>query len=166
MSDPYVDRWKQSGRLFVWRWSDESRNYPGWNVTADRSGAESLRQLFALMQRAEWSSQRALKVTNPVPGLVARRRVAIGGDLLVPRRIIFKYRKTAVRPCYWHWEGNWTSPVLIFGSEMLQRLRNALDQIYDGIGDFRVGSQDQHLHGIDRVNVSIWFWPCIADDER
>jgi hypothetical protein len=161
MSDPSVDAWKQQGQIFLWRFSGETRNFPGWNFCADEAGCESTAQLLQLMQRARWASKRTLHVTRVPDEFINPREPAARSRLIVPRHLTLSYRRDRVESSHWHWDGNWSEPTVLFGTEKLSELACALRRMSLGEGDFRVGSDEQRLHGIDASDVSIWFWPVV-----
>lgn len=40
-----ANAWKQSGRISIWRYTENERNYPGWNLdalAADGAGSRSI----------------------------------------------------------------------------------------------------------------------------
>jgi hypothetical protein len=49
MPDPTVARWKQQGRVYLWRYKENRKNYPGWHFTADAVACNALLELFELM---------------------------------------------------------------------------------------------------------------------
>ena len=65
MGDAHVERWRQRGRVFLWRYRGRPRNYPGWHFTADPQGNASFRELLDLMIASPYSSERVLSVTPP-----------------------------------------------------------------------------------------------------
>lgn len=65
MSDATVEKWKQMGNLYLWRYTENARNYPGWHLTADNQCCETLADLFDKMVSARWNSQKSLVITPP-----------------------------------------------------------------------------------------------------
>ncbi|MCF1423247.1 hypothetical protein [Mangrovimonas futianensis] len=49
-----IEKHKVSGKVYVWTYKDNNRNYPGWNFTTDLKASESLSELLNLMSDCEW----------------------------------------------------------------------------------------------------------------
>jgi hypothetical protein len=79
MSDPQVQRWRQQGTIFLWRYRDRPRNDPGWHLSADPAGAVSLLQLLRLMRDSSYSSEQIIGISPPTPGVLAVPN-HVGGD--------------------------------------------------------------------------------------
>ena len=60
MTDRSVDRWKQAGHLWVWRYLSDSRKYRGLHLTGDQPGCDSLLQLIEHMLDSKWPSSKKL----------------------------------------------------------------------------------------------------------
>lgn len=65
MSGTNIDRWKQEWSLFVWRFREHTRNYPGWHLSADDDGVNSMIDLLDKMLTAQWGSEKLLKMMPP-----------------------------------------------------------------------------------------------------
>ena len=53
------------GKVYTWKYLDNSKNYPGWNFTIDEKASNSLFDLFTLMKQCEWSSKKEIKTSIP-----------------------------------------------------------------------------------------------------
>lgn len=71
MGDPQVAKWMQRGEVYLWHYKECTRNYPGWNLTADDQACDSLLRLCDLMRSARWSSSATLTVSRPTPGILS-----------------------------------------------------------------------------------------------
>ena len=60
-----VDRWKQAGRLFFWRFTENTRNYPGWHFMVDHAASTSIAALLRSMAQSESPCSRTVVVTLP-----------------------------------------------------------------------------------------------------
>ena len=67
MADTTVAKWKQNGKIFLWTYLENKKNYPGWQFSADLVGANSLLQLFDKMTNANWSSFKDIYISKPTP---------------------------------------------------------------------------------------------------
>jgi hypothetical protein len=156
MSDPRVDRWRQSGKVFLWRFPDDDRNYPGWNCTADKDGCRSLLDLFALMAVAEWGAKMDIALSTPTGAIASLP--GRGGKWLSPGRLRLLHPKGKVTDNFWRWDGSLQSPTLTIGKSKVDALRHAFESVAAGRGDFCIHADDQKLQGFDPERMAIWFW--------
>jgi hypothetical protein len=60
-----IDNWRQSGRLFFWRFTENVRSYPGWNFMLDSAGAISVSSLVRAMSKSSTPCIRTVQVSLP-----------------------------------------------------------------------------------------------------
>ena len=60
-----VDSWKQAGRLFFWRFTENTRNCPGWHFMVDQAASASIAGLLRSMAKSESPCARAVVVSLP-----------------------------------------------------------------------------------------------------
>ena len=58
-------RWKQRGIISLWRYTEDSRNYSGWHLSADATGCASLLELLQALMSSPESAYRTVYVTPP-----------------------------------------------------------------------------------------------------
>lgn len=58
-------RWRQKGSTYVWRYVDNSRNFPGWHVVLDGFARDSLSELLSAFIEDSQSLHRTISVTRP-----------------------------------------------------------------------------------------------------
>jgi hypothetical protein len=58
-------RWKQRGDIYLWRYLDNARNYPGLNLSLDPLAHESLLVLFRAFVEERLKCKRTLAITAP-----------------------------------------------------------------------------------------------------
>lgn len=94
MADENVNRWKQQGRIYFWRYTEGTRNYPGWQLTADRAFCDGFADLIDRMLNASYNCEKSLNVTPPTQKIlgVPNNR---GGSAKwkAPKLLILKHRK-------------------------------------------------------------------------
>ena len=66
-----VDSWKQSGRLFFWRFSENTRNFPGWHFMVDRAASASIARLLRSMAKSASTCSRTVVVSLPTTEVLA-----------------------------------------------------------------------------------------------
>jgi hypothetical protein len=158
MSNPLVNRWRQRGNVYLWRFDDHVRNDPGWNFTADEDGCASLLELLTLMADDDRTARVAIQLSKPSDD-IQRLGLGVGtGKLRAPRHFTLEYPPTKVPPGFWQWTGTFRDPRLKLGRGKLIELISAVADVRQGIGDFEIGAADQKQHGFDFAKMSIWFW--------
>jgi hypothetical protein len=60
-----MNRWKQAGRLFFWRFTENARNFPGWHFMVDRAASTSIAALLRSMAQNTYPCSRSLVVSLP-----------------------------------------------------------------------------------------------------
>jgi hypothetical protein len=60
-----IGTWKQSGRLFFWRFTENVRDYPGWNFMVDSVGSKSVAGLLLAMSKSSEDCTRIVQVSHP-----------------------------------------------------------------------------------------------------
>lgn len=143
-----VRMWKQRGRVSLWRYTENERNYPGWHLNADRAGCESLLSLLDWLASSPGTC-RTVAITAPTP-----LQLAVPGN----RRGWAAWRAPdrlrlacSAAPSAWEFPPDLKPASLIVGPEWLQALRTGIAGIAEGQGDHSIG---------DRGNGSLplWLW--------
>ncbi len=144
MNNMNTNKWKQSGRLYLWRYEDNPKNYCGWHLTADSEGVRSLLELIGLMLKSKDESYRTIKLYQTT-----------GHELRVPNcrsraiscsKLILKNKKDN--------EDNWNISdqqgiaTIVAGDDSLSNLMAGLLDIQRGRGDYFIGTNGHEL----------WFW--------
>ena len=60
-----VDSWKQAGRFFLWRFTENTRNFPGWHFMVDTAASTSIAALLRSMAQSETVCSRTIVVSLP-----------------------------------------------------------------------------------------------------
>lgn len=140
MGDPQVERWRQQGRVYMWK----NWHQPGepWNLTADGEGCDALLELLDLMNRGKEPSKKTLVLGKP------ERPPDFGGErpFFAARQVTIKYPKGAVNDDHWQLREAGPSLVLVIGRSRLEELRTAIAALQGGSrGDDAIGSEDAPL---------------------
>jgi hypothetical protein len=141
MSDPDVDRWKQHGRINLWR---EKGRCVDWNLAADDVACHALLDLFDRMEHGNWPSRKSLALVKPT-------RTATGfpdRPATFANRLVLNYRKAEVADDFWKLEGTAVEVRLTFGLTWLKKLRDAILDMKVGGGDYAIGPDEARL----------WIW--------
>lgn len=142
MSDPKVDRWKQRGRICVWK---HKQRHVDWNLSADEVGCEALLALITLMETSRCPSRKTLSLVKP-------QNTATGvngwGRASFASQFILKYPKSQVPETHWEIVEDGSIVTLAVGLSQLHRLRVAILDMKNGGGDYSIGSDQAPL----------WIW--------
>ena len=145
MADEQVNKWRQQGRIYLWRYAGTSRNHSGWHMTADEVGCQSLLDLLDIMRDAQYAAKRTVQLTRPgerelTSGCSARPRPAT--------RLELSHSKPKMAPAHWCLAVEGARVTLELGAERLEELREGIQGIPSGNGDYCIGDDGQEL----------WFW--------
>ena len=140
--------WKQAGRISLWRYTANERNYPGWHLNADRSGCASL--LALLHELAEGPEmQRIVHISAPDS---AQLSVPNNQGGQAPWLSPPKLRMSCSRdPHAWVFPPDLEPASLTVGTDWLEPLRQGIAGIPDGRGDFSIGNDKNG-------SLRLWFW--------
>lgn len=147
-----IPKMKLQGRLSIWKFSPENRNYIGWNLTGDIQGCISLIDLLEQMQHASLALLRLTLITEPI---TAEHGKVIAGakPFKTAQQLTLQYAKG--EPQLWHTEEADEEVILSFGDREIELLQTALYRVIKGEHDFAIGdAQDEHL---------LYFWGYAAE---
>lgn len=66
-----LNTWKKEGLISIWRYEPKERSLPGWHMTADSSGYDSLVVLLNLLKNSAPESKRTIALDTPSKWLVS-----------------------------------------------------------------------------------------------
>ena len=143
MGDPNVERWRQRGRICLWK---NKVTDAQWNMTADDPACDGLTDLFDRMERGQYSSQKQLSLVKPTitADHGGRRRFKAA------RQLTIKYPKERVTDGHWLLEQHDRDLLLVVGLSRLHELRDAVADIRAGGGDYAIGD--------DESPIWVWWW--------
>ncbi|WP_395794995.1 hypothetical protein [Aquimonas sp.] len=138
--------WNQNGRICLWRYTENQRNYPGWHLSADADGCASLLSLLDQLPTAT-AAYRTLQITAPSAAQlrVPNNRAA---GWLAPCRLRIEW---AAHPATWLLPEVLDPAQLSLGADWLAPLRAGIADIAERRGDYAIGNRDARLW--------FWWWP-------
>jgi hypothetical protein len=143
MSDQLVDRWKQAGSLYLWRYAAARRDYEGWHLTADADACRSILDLLDRMLAAPYSSRKEISLGRVAEGVT---RVVGCNAPVRPATTLILVAPRGERPEEWSITAAGNRVTLWSGQEGLRALRAGLEAIERGEGDYSFGAPP------------LWFW--------
>jgi hypothetical protein len=60
-----IEAWTQDGKIFLWRYLENTKNYPGWHLAFDIHGGTSLLQLLSIMKTTNDNCMRTITLSHP-----------------------------------------------------------------------------------------------------
>jgi hypothetical protein len=141
--------WKQAGRISLWRYTENERNFPGWHVTADATGCSSLISLLDAFASDNVAVSRTVEVVAPTPEILAVPNNRSGrAAWSAPTKLVLSFSTAAAQ---WSFPNSSDPAAFTVGSEWLALLRKGIEGIPNGLGDYSIGTQSNG-------NLRLWFW--------
>ena len=138
-----IEKQNIDGKVYVWKYLENSRNYPGWNFTVDKTGSRSLLELLDLMKRCEWSSRKEIQISNPTENQIKVPNNQKGNaKWKTVSKLILSSKKVAEKEL-WKVIENETEIEIQFGENKLIEFEKAISGIPKGIGDFAISSDSE-----------------------
>ncbi|HVE57460.1 MAG TPA: hypothetical protein VNB22_11575 [Pyrinomonadaceae bacterium] len=149
MPDENVNKWKQKGHLYLWHYIDNTRNYPGWNLTADKTFCDSFADLIQRMLVAQYNCQQPLMITLPTKKILGVPNNQGGqAGWKSPKTIVLKHLKDKIADDYFFFEESENTAILAVGRQNLELLKGCVLKISEGKGDY----------SIEIGSTQLWFW--------
>jgi len=148
--------WRSAGKLYLWRYPGNPRQYSGWHCTADKSGGEALLELLGAFGAEESIVSRVLPLAVPtreileVPNFEGGRAPCAAHTQW---RISFHPGATDAR--LWRFPSSEALAHLELGLEQLPRLAAGVRELMSGGGDCCIG-QDSKQSVAECSDL--WFW--------
>jgi hypothetical protein len=151
--------WKQRGIVSLWRYTENTRNYPGWHLTADAAGVASLLDLCSrLGGGVEGTGARTVSISRPSTEVlsVSNNKNACAKWIAPP-----KWRIQYAPDTEDAWSFSVAGPATVLvGSLYLPRLMGGLAAIASRKGDYSIGGDDVTEH------LWFWWWPQATEGAR
>ena len=137
---------KIDGKIYTWKYIENSRNYPGWNFTVDKTGSNSLLELLDLMKRCEWSSRKEMQISTPTENQIRVPNNQNGNaKWKTVSKLILSSKKVTEKEL-WKVLERENEIEIQFGENKLIEFEKAISGIPKGIGDFSISSnQDEDI---------------------
>jgi hypothetical protein len=148
------EHWKHSGSVWLWRYGADDRNYPGWHLTADSTGAASLGNLLETLAEPNQPAFRTVQLCRPTPAILAvpNNRHA---DWTAPAKLRIAVAENLNE---WVFICTDTTAQLTLGLNWIPVFKRAVSQIPSGEGDFSIGPKDS--------SQRLWLWWYLSEPTR
>lgn len=150
-----VNSWKQQGSVYLWRYRDNARNYPGWNMHCDREASASLVDLLTALQSCTGVRYRTIRVSPPTPGVLAVPNNRGGAARWwAPARWRIEFDPELGGPDAWSFSPDEDPAALRLGARYLPDFQRGVLDMMRGRGDYSIGAEGASP---DESEV-LWFW--------
>jgi len=126
--DKVIERLNQKGSVYLWIYTENERNYAGWNISFDAEGLSFMEELLILMKNSEWPSRKLIVATTPTHKILKMVNNRQGdAKYKVATSLLLKYNNHDKYKDVWTIEHNESTLVLTMGemklNELLQELK-------------------------------------------
>jgi len=134
----------QNMKICIWRYKDNTRNYPGYHLSADAEGCRVLRERLNQIRDYE-----VFALTPPDMGVLAVPNNQGGRARYFEGRKLQVHTSASLAPNTFRWEEQGTTFILTCSQEQIARILAGVDDIEKGEGDYSIGGGDDQ---------ALWFW--------
>lgn len=149
-----LSAWRQTGLISLWRYTENGQNYPGWHLSADANGCDSLIRLMDAFAACSQSGFRTVQTQAPTSAqLQVPNNKAGRAAFQAPERLrVVKLDN----PAEWTLSADNATLALTIGVDWLAPLRQAFEALRQGKGDFSVGPSGGEV-------LTLWWQPAGSD---
>lgn len=147
-----INKLKVKGKIYIWKYLENSRNYPGWNITTDKIGGESLLKLIDLMITCKWSSKKTFQTIEPNKNQLNVPNNKNGKAEWKSVQNLTLNLKKKIEPDFWEIIDKGNEIEILLGNNSLLKLEKAIKRILNNDGDFAIYSSN------DDENVLYFWW--------
>lgn len=143
----HAQLWKQVGRVSLWHYTENDRNYPGWHLTADAAGCASLVALLDALAADGIQASRSVRITPPSKAQLSVPNNQSGSAAWrAPDKLRVSLSSS---PADWLFPLDLNRAIITVGTDWLAPLREGISGIPLGRGDYSIGAKG---------NSRLWFW--------
>lgn len=136
-----INHWAKTGRISIWRYEPVNRNFPGWHMTADKLGYESLKNLIQCFKESSAGTKRTITLDKPDRNLASTKLAKT-----VEAKVVIELSS---KENDWHLKNEGPKLKINIGLAKLGELLSGIQRAQSGSYDFSVG-------GLKGQNL--WFW--------
>jgi hypothetical protein len=148
--DSAIEKWRQAGRLFLWRYGKRAVNKHGWQIAADVPGSANLAELIGLIGAAQHPVRRTLIITPPSLAMTqipnASRAVA---GVWSPKHLKISFDQRLAGDL-WSIDEMGEQVIMTFGAAWLADLSQAAVDMGRREGDYSIGPNGSEQ--------GLWIW--------
>jgi hypothetical protein len=150
---------RQRGAVFLWRYRENRRNYPGWNIAADDQGCEWLLELLERLREAGSELAISLRVARPTESVLGVPKNMNGKARWSSRESLsVRLAPRRLPEDTWTLKADSVSVTITAGRKKLDELRRAVADMRAGEGDYAVGPA-RAADAADCDDQCLYIWP-------
>jgi hypothetical protein len=140
---------KSQALIFLWRYRENRRNYPGYHLTANREGCDQLLEILGAHEKAKQAIQTIVSLSSVTPQILSVPDNTRGDAACVSLAAWELITQPEFPPEYFQFQESY--PIC-----RLQLSQNQAGCIAEGVKDIQAGKGDYCIGGEgDQV---LWFW--------
>jgi hypothetical protein len=148
--DSAIEKWRQVGRLFLWRYGKRAVNKNGWQIAADMPGSANLGELLSLIGAAQHPVRRALIITQPSLAMTQIPNASfVAAGVWSPKHLKISFDRRLASDL-WSIDELGEHVTLTFGPKWFADLCQAAVDMGKRKGDYSIGPNGSE-HGL-------WIW--------
>jgi hypothetical protein len=141
---------KLVGSVSLWRYIENERNYPGWNLSADSLGVASLLSILSELQAV--GGHRTIPIATPTLSTLSVPSNKFGkAKFVAPAKWRLNYESTDEHADAWSFLFDHDVANLSLGGNRMQELIAGFANLAQGIGDCSIGGSSNSVE-------SLWLW--------
>ena len=146
---------KQNGRIFLWQYTENISNYPGWNLCADSEGCDYLLKNLNILAVAQRGSL-LVTLSSPTPNVLSVPNNKNGtAKLLSHDKFEICLDAAAGNKDLWDFTCRNNSLVFRVGFNWLMPIQEGIRAVANGSGDYCMGG---HKSASANKLSNLWFW--------
>lgn len=146
-----INKLKIKGKIYIWKYLENSRNYPGWNITTDKIGGENLLELIDLMKICNWSSKKSIKTIEPSNNQLNVPNNRNGRAEWKSAQNLTLNLNKEIEPDFWEVIDKENDIEILLGKNSLLKFENSIRRILNNDGDFAISDNEEE-------NILYFWW--------
>jgi hypothetical protein len=149
--DSIIEKLQKKGYITVWRYTENTRNFPGWNISFDELGFQFIKDLLDLMNNSQWSSKKDIGIDLPTKKILDGVNNLKGkASWKSIKKLSLQFKKNYSEDSIWEISLNNNLLIVTFNSLKLQELKESIIRVNNGSGDFAIADSES--------NNILYFW--------
>ncbi len=136
----HLNQWNQKGKVYLWRYEGNPKNYSGWHLHCDKAGASSLAELISALTHLDSRFHRTVNLTQPT-----HQQLGVPNS---SAKAISDTKMVVSKDDVWSIKSEGGKTHFRFDDENMPMLLQAILGIPESKGDFSIGTKGSRL----------WFW--------
>jgi hypothetical protein len=153
MSNYKIEKLKQKGFIYLWRYKSLRKSLLGWHITADKEGCKFIIDLIQLILDSGYSSKYVFTL------LEADQKIVSVPNFNEPWKsatiLTLKYSQKIADKNHWELVYSNNRVTIIPGENKLKELQKGFIDILNRKGDYAIGTENNKE---EFNNNLLWFW--------